>query len=310
LSTLRHKRRIKLVIAVVLTAVVMRNHRQIRWTVAHVMAQPLSINSEFVTFPLDEPSGIARHTKRGTLIAVSDQGQLIEFDEHFHVSRWLRFAADLESVAVHPVTGTLFVACENSNTIIEYDLDSDTIIRRLHIDFVSCPEFSSGLTRNQGVEGVTIVVSSAGESSLFVAVEASPARVVRLDANISACATKTAQEASASGTTVEQLVQVSEVYDVGLTRISDIAFEEQSGLLMIVSAGERVLKFADLRGHTSPNFRLPGAKPEGICLLVNGDALVVDDSGGAWRLLSARAFVQSIADKWPWPQTCTAKGLP
>ena len=264
--------------------------------VSHYQANPLPVSATFVSIPVDSPSGIVYHTQRETLIAVSDHGHLVEMDDRFNLLQRLAIPGDLEGLSVHPGTGTLFVASESSNTVFEYDLDRHRTIRTLYIDFESHPDFAGGLKWNNGLEGVTVVTTVSGEYRLFVAVEAHPARVLQLTADISATATAKAREFCIADSTatagLRQTVKISDAYDVGLTRISDIAFDSDSGLLLIVSAGERVLMLAEPNGHTLRSYRLPGKKPEGICRLPSGDAIVVDDTGGAWGLEHASTFIK------------------
>ena len=278
----------------VIVAVVVHKYPRIRWMISHYQANPLPVHSAFVRIPVEGPSGIVFHAKRRTLIAVSDKGQLVEMDDQFNVLQRLVVPGDLEGLSVHPETGTLFIVSESSNSVFEYDLDEHQRIRTLYIDFKSHPELAGGLNWNKGLEGVAVVTTASGDYCLFVAVEAYPARVLWLSADVSPNATAKAREFCTMGSTagLRQTVEVREVYDVGLTRISDIAFDVESGLLLIVSAGERVLTIADPTGRTFRSFRLPGKKPEGICLLTSGDALVVDDLGGAWVLEHASGLLK------------------
>ncbi len=289
----RCRKRIALaVLGVVLAAVVVQESTRIRWMVSHYQADPLSVPATFVSIPVESPSGIVYHARRETLIAVSDKGQLVEMDDRYNVLQRIDMPGDPEGVSVHPDTGTLFVVLESSNSVVEYDLDRHRTIRTFHIDFSSQPDFAGGLTWNNGLEGVAVVTTASGDHQLFVAVEAHPARVVRLTADVSAHATAAARESITMHPTGElrQDVEIAEVFDVGLTRISDIAFDVDSGLLFVTSAGERVLTLAEPTGRVLRSVRLPGKKPEGICLLTNGDALVVDDTGGAWVLERASAL--------------------
>jgi len=302
------RRRVWVVFAAVLAvavAVVVHKYPRICWLISHYQADPLPLRTTFVTIPVNQPSGIVYHARRKTLIVVSDKGHLVEMDDRFNVLQRLDVAGDLEGLSVHPDTGTLFIASESSNTVMEYDLDTHRRIRTLYIDFSSDPELAAGLKWNKGLEGVTIVTTASGEHHLFVSVEAHPARVLRLSADLSANATAKAREYGNNGSTggLRETVQIREVYDYGLTRISDIEFDVNSGLLLIVSSGERVLTLAEPNGRALRSFRLPGKKPEGICVMPGGEALVVDDTGGAWIIRGARGFLQSMAGERLRPAT-------
>ncbi|MEE9294151.1 MAG: SdiA-regulated domain-containing protein [Phycisphaerae bacterium] len=244
----------------------------------------MPVPTTFVTLPVQEPSGVAYHPQRGTLIVVSDQGQIVEMDLHLKVLQRLDVRGDLEGVSVHPATGTLFIASKANNAVIEYDIDRHQILRTLVVNFKSHPDFAEGLTRNGGLEGVAVVTTSTGEYRLFAVVEADPARLVSLSEDVSARATEQAPNAAGADPLagLTETVDVLTSHDLGLTRISDIMFDVESRSLLVISAGERVLRLSGLDGRVFRSIRLPGKKPEGICLVPNGDAVVVQDTGGLW----------------------------
>lgn len=276
-----------------------------RWR--HYRAEKLNCPSHFINIAISDPSGIAYHPIRNTLLVVSDQGTVVETDQQYKILDKYDLFGDIEAVTVHPITGTVFVASESDGTILEYDLDQRRVLRTLIVDFASAPEFASGLTRNEGLESVTFLTDDRGGNHLVSAVQSDPARLIFLAADVSIKATQQARQQTDLDRTVglKQVVPILSSQDIGLARISDIMFDLRTRTFLVTSADDRTLTLCDPRGRTLRAVQLPGQKPEGFCFLPNGDGLLVEDTGGIWLFEKFRSAL--------WPKTTQRKrngGLP
>ena len=68
-----------------------------------------------------------------------------------------------------------------------------------------------------------------------------------------------------------------------MKRLSDVTYCPMSQVVIVISANDKVALSCDLDGRVRGTVRIPGRKPEGLCLLPGGDVLVVHDSGGVYR---------------------------
>lgn len=250
--------------------------------VMEVRALPMEVR--YLEVALEEPSGAAWHTQRGTLLIVCDNGVLAELDSSFTVLSRYRIAGDLEGVSVHPVTGTVFIASERSGAILEYCLDSKQVLRTLVIDLSSHSDFRAGNRENKGVEGVAVIAEPDDRFALYGVIESSPPRMIRLIADVSPAATQrarsTLKDRGAAGTV--ESIGVEAAFDVKLTRKSDLTFDVDTQRFVVISARDSVARIVDKAGRVTGSFRIPGTKPEGLCFLPNGDGVFVQDTGGAW----------------------------
>ncbi len=247
-------------------------------------ARALPMEVRYLELALEEPSGAAWHAQRGTMLIVSDSGVLAELDSSFTVLNRYRVAGDLEGVSVHPVTGTVFIASERSGAILEYCLEAKRVLRTLVIDFSSHPDFRAGNRGNKSIEGVAVIAEPGDRLALYGVIESGPARMIRLNADVSPAATQqarsTLKDRGAAGT-VESIGVVA-AFDLKLTRKSDLTFDVGAQQFVVISARDSTGRMVDKTGKISRSFGIPGTKAEGLCFLPNGDGVFVQDTGGAW----------------------------
>lgn len=252
----------------------------LRAQIRRLGADELSVPVELKQVDLREPSGIAYLPSRGTLAAVSDDGVLVEMDLSLKTLHSHPIDGDLEAVTPGLASSTLLVTLEDRDSIIEYDLDEKRVLRTWHVDLASSADFKNRHVRNKGFEGVAVVPAADGPR-LYSIVEADPARLIKLDAQLS-------KKTDAQG---EKSASIASSIDVGLSRLSDVMYDEVANKLLFVSADERTLSVADMSGRVERRIRLPGRKPEGFCFTPNGDGLVADDGGGVYLCKGMRAVV-------------------
>ena len=241
-------------------------------------AEPLDLPAESTPTTIPEPSGAAYHPARGTILLVSDEGGILELTPAGTPIGRFDLPGDLEAVAVHPQTGTVFLGLERAAAVLEYDLDARHTIRRLGLDLDRSPGFPKDHNANQEIEGLCVVRQPDGSYRLLIAWESAPARVGTLDADLSPEATEAARQARArDGRPLRQSVRVHSAFAPGPRRLSGLTYEPDLGLLLVLSARDRTITVCDLHGKVAAIYRLSISKPEGICLLPNGDAVITQE---------------------------------
>ena len=128
-------------------------------------AEPLSLPTETAPATIPELSGAAYHPARGTILVVSDEGGLVELTPGGAPLDRFDIPGDLEAVAVHPQTGTVFLGLERAETILEYDLDTRQTIRQLRLDLRDTLEHGD-LARSAPPRGSFATKASASLSDL------------------------------------------------------------------------------------------------------------------------------------------------
>ncbi len=243
----------------------------------------------FVRIPILEPSGVAYHPQRKTLFLVSDKGQFVEMDLTFKVLRRYRLRGDLEGITVHPVTGSLFIAAENVAIVYEYDLTAGRVLRTIRIDIRSHDDFADGLIPNRGIEGIAIVETSDNEYQLFAVVESDPPRLISLSTDVSSETTAHARARVAENSSLDPIreeARVNASYDLGLRRLSDVCDDPTSRAIIVISskAHTAILFELELDRRAVRSRTIPGTRPEGLCILPDGTAILVQDTepGGLW----------------------------
>jgi len=225
-----------------------------------------------------EPSGLAWHPLRQSLLVISDEGQLVEFDKDFEVKKRFRLYGDLESVAVQPETGAVFIGDEGNGAVLEYDLERERVVRVMTIDFGSQEDFAEGIRDNQGLEGLT-VVRVDDDYRLVGVVERNPARLILLDADVSGESRARVNKAAAADRhePLRESVRITRSVDVGLLRISGVTAHPDGKSIVMIAVGEQLIRQCDLSGNVMASLTSPGSKPEGIGFLPDGRAVVAHD---------------------------------
>ena len=248
-------------------------------------SEPAAFAPTFVDIPVREPSGVAYHPRRKTLFVVCDQGEFVEMELDYTVLQRVRLRGDLEGIAIHPVTGTLYIASESAGAIYEYGLEERRVLRTLAVDFASHPDFAGGVGRNKGLEGVAVTEVEDQLYRLYAVVQATPARLVALSADLSIPTIRQARRRIIGQPLAEPIrtsIQIVASHDLGLKRMSGVTFDPLSRMLVVISAGEGLARSCDLSGRVHRSVKIPGRKPEGVCFLPDGTAILAQDTGGAW----------------------------
>lgn len=266
------------------------------WWVHH-NALALPCECAFIEILVIEPSSIAYHPLRRTLLVASDQGSLAELNDRFELIGRYEVLGDLEGIEVHPRRGSVYLTSEEDNAILEYDLEQRRVLRTLIVDFPSCHELETKVADNRGLEGVCFVPDGDGMTRMYAVVEARPPRLIELAGGREAAAPEAiAGRFGAKQIGTIELLSVKQVIDIGVDGLSDVIYVPQLDRLVIVSSENRIGIICRTDGTIERRFRLPGKKPEGLAFLPGGDLLVVEDTGGLWRLTSGLKAVARLAD--------------
>ena len=250
----------------------------IRWEVAHRLAAELPGQVTSRDIEASEPSGVAYHPQRNSILVASDAGFLVEFDLDFRKLRSWRVKGDLEGIALHPDGSIAYIADEDNGAIIEFDLNSEIEIRRTPIDFDSDPDFAGQGSGNEGLEGLAFCPAHLdhGPPVLVGIIERDPPRWIELAFDQNA-----------------DRWRIVRSLDVKMTRLNGIEFDDVSNRWIVVSSKERTARCVDLTGHVSDAVRLPGRLPEGICILPDGRSILVHDSGGVTVVPDLSRWIRS-----------------
>jgi uncharacterized protein YjiK len=261
-------------------------------------AQPLGLSAETAQVTITEPSGAAFHPARGTILVASDEGGLWELAlDGTRIDRF-DIPGDLEAVAVHPQTGTAFLALERALTVLEYDLNSRQTIRVLHLEPSRGLRFTPHHNPNHEIEGLCIVTEPQRPSRLVIAWESRPARIAVLDADLSPQASEEARRTTErSGRPLSSTIRVQRAFAIGVRQLSGLAYEPGSRLLVALSAQDRTISVCDLHGGVLARFRLTISKPEGICLLPGGAAVITQEDRD--RIWFCHGLKQVLAAQCP-----------
>jgi uncharacterized protein YjiK len=239
-----------------------------------------------------EPSGLAFHAQRNTIMLVDDEGTLVELDLDLKEKNRWKVPGDLEGVAVHPDNGHVLVAAERQATVIEYELNKGAEVNRYTLAFASHPEFQSTRDPNAGMEGIALV-GNGDNLATYLVIEAAPARLVKLAAKLAASLGDQAISVDQKGQIrpTARMALIEKGWDTGFATLNELVYDEMTKTFLVVCAKEKKLGVLDTSGKLQRTLDLPGPYPEGFCFLPNGDALVVHDSGEGHLIPRFRAAV-------------------
>lgn len=218
-----------------------------------------------------EASGAFWHPVRGTLLVVSDDGQLTEMGPDGGNARTWAIGGDLEAITVADPTRTLaYVGVERPDTIVEVDLATSRVTGRSWDLAASMPSADENL----GLEALAFVPDGAhpyvaGTSGgLFYAGLQETGAVYVFDVDLAAAGAVTHVDTIATGR----------------ADLADLAFHRETGVLYALFDLEDVLRAMTPSGTTIQEYAAPGTDQEGVTLepgCAGGRATIVltEDSG-------------------------------
>lgn len=238
--------------------------------------------------PAFEPSGIVYHPGRGTLIAVSDEGQVAEIEpDGTLVSEWkLGSAYDLEDVAVADDAGSIvYLGDENTSDALGFDLSTGALTGDAW-DFSSKMSEVSGA----GMESLTWVpdgfhaYGTTVSGGVFYAGWQYDGAVYVFEPDLSSSGTQT------------YLGKLSSAK--GYTNASGAAYGPMTGIAFVLYGGSALVEL-DETGAMSAYYSLPGSDQEGVAIIedcATGTASVVLAEDSAKRIMSYSGYPISCID--------------
>jgi hypothetical protein len=212
-----------------------------------------------------ETSGLAWHSRLQKLLTVSDGGTVSSMNtDGSGLFNW-SVPGDLEAICVaNAQSDYVYMGVEHPDSILEFSIRTGTVTRTFNLTpWMTGPD-------NQGLEGLTFVPSSdSAEGGVFYAGLQADGRIYLFELPIVSSSTSTS--VTFKGTIT---------LEAGLADLSDLSYDDESGVLLSVFDGPNRLKATTRTGQLLQEWQLPGTEQEGI-LFHNGALYVGEDYGGA-----------------------------
>lgn len=216
---------------------------------------------------IQEPSGITFHPDRRTLIAVGDEGQVVELTLDGEVTASRTIGGDLEAITADTHRKILYAVEEKEERL--FLLDWETLEISSEIDLQPyVMEAGLGRDRNDGFEAIAFQPAKGTRtgdrlilghqhhpaSLLFFGLEGNPPRLA-----------------------------FQKRVDLDIEEVAGLCLDPKEDSLWLVCDKEERIYKTDNEGVILSFFSLPGNAQEGIVFSPGGDLFVADDEGGVFR---------------------------
>ena len=235
--------------------------------------------------PITEPSGVTYHPERKTLFVVDDEGHIheIRLDGTVIQTKALQ-ARDLEGITINPITGWLYAAVEDDETILEINPQTLTIRREFKINrtFEGKPLLKKG---GMGIEAITFVSDVLhpeggtfwiGNQSFSRKPGGEPSIICEV---VVPLLTSNATEAEAT---------IIRFFEMNLLDISGLAYNVKTDSLVLISDTTNLLVELKRDGTHLQRYLLPGDDQEGITLDGLGYMYIAQENGQIIKLADRR----------------------
>jgi len=237
----------------------------------------------------NEPSGILFDPGRGTLFVVGDEGQICEITTEGEMLRnaTLIEGADFEGLARAPETGTLYVAVEGEEAILEVDPETFALLRRFDL-----PREAGGVELfrpgGNGIEAICFVPDARHPEggTFFVANQSFS---LEPDEELSVIVEVELPLREAGQTAPVRLLRW---FEPGVIDISALHHDAETGHILAASDAANCLLELTIDGRCLQVLALTGDNQEGMTLDAEGFMYIAQDSGG----------VIKIRPLWPFPR--------
>ena len=232
-----------------------------------------------------EPSGIAYDSARRSLFVVDDSGSIyeVQLDGTVVRSRMLN-ELDIEGITVNPETGSLYVAVEGDETILELDPKTFAIQREFKIerDFEGEQILKKG---GMGIEAIAFVPDAThpeggtfwvGNQSFSLKKKDEPSVVCEVSVPLR------------SSTTRKTSATIIQAYRMNFIDISGLAYDAQGDVLVLISDMSNLLVELKREGTILGQYLLPGDEQEGVVLDGLGYMYIAQESGEIIKLADRR----------------------
>jgi uncharacterized protein YjiK len=227
---------------------------------------------------LDEPSGIVYHPERRTLFVVGDEGDIAEIDTDGKIKRAqkLRRGADLEGITLDTKNGYLYAVVEDTETILEVDIDTFKIRREFRIDRKLGKKTILRPNDNEGFEAVTYV-PTPGRGTLFVANQSydnapqNPSVICAITLPLE----RTERKID---------LKMDRCFNLGIPDLSALHYDTKTGHLLVVSDATNTIYQVTLAGRIVNFWAFPGDEQEGLAIDENNFMYIAQDIGGVLKI--------------------------
>jgi len=220
-------------------------------------------------------SGIVFYPGRKTLVAVSDNGRIIEIntDGTLVQKKKIREKADFEGITYSPAIEMLYVAIEGEETILEVNPNSLEAERDIPIDRMFEGDILLSPEGN-GIEGITFVPASDGDTNGSFYLVNQSNELGGTDPSI-------VFEVEIDHAAREPQARIIRHFSVGVTDLSGIHYLPTSRRLLIISDANNLLLEVSLTGEVLETHPLPGKKQEGVTIDDDGFLYIAQDTKDA-----------------------------
>ncbi|MDE0635561.1 MAG: SdiA-regulated domain-containing protein [Candidatus Poribacteria bacterium] len=235
--------------------------------------------------PITEPSGVTYHPGRRTLFVVDDEGHIHEIRPDGTVIQTKALQArDLEGITTHSITGWLYAAVEDDETILEIDPQTLSIHREFKINrtFEGKPLLKKG---GMGIEAITFVPDAThpeggtfwiGNQSFSRKPGGEPSVICEVNVPL-----LTSNATEAEGTIIRYI-------EMNLLDISGLAYNAKADSLVLISDTTNLLVELKRDGTHLQRYLLPGDDQEGVTLDGLGYMYIAQESGQIIKLADRR----------------------
>jgi hypothetical protein len=198
-----------------------------------------------------EPSDAIWHTVLDQLFIVSDEGWISSMDaDGGNITSWY-IGGDLEGITVvDPDSDFIYIGVENPDSILEFNIDTETVTRTFTLT-----TWMTGV-ENQGLEALTFVPNEAQtEGGQFYAGHQGEGSIYVFELPIATSATST------SVTSVTSFTPVS-----GRTDIAGLSYNATDAVIYVAYDGADKLSAIETDGTLVTEWTLPGNDQEGLAI--------------------------------------------
>ncbi|MBN2409020.1 MAG: SdiA-regulated domain-containing protein [Candidatus Aminicenantes bacterium] len=231
---------------------------------------------------LTEPSGISYHRQRDTLFVVSDEGEIAEIRRDGTPVANTKVRGDLESVAVVPETGLVYIGIEGDDVILEFDPVKGEVTRRFPINrsFDGDPDLLKKKTDDydNGIESMAFVPDPAHPEggTFYVGNQWDPPMIMEV-----LCPLKSSRAEEAEA-------RIIRVLPFRMDDPAAMYYDPVTKLLNVVSDADNILVEITLEGRLVNEYAFPGDNQEGVCRDDEGYLYIAQDSGGILKVKDLR----------------------
>jgi len=231
---------------------------------------------------LREPSGICFHAQRGTLFVVSDEGEVAEINKDgTPVANWM-VKGDLESIAMVPETGLLYIGIEGEDVLLEFDPIRGEVTRRFPVNrsFKGDPNFLKKQTDSydNGIESLAFVPDNNQPEggTFYVGNQWDPAMVMEVLVPLK------------SSRAAEAEARIIRVLPFKMDDPAAMYYDPVTKRLNIVSDADNILVEVTLEGRMVKEYAFLGNDQEGLCRDDEGYLYIAEDEGGIIKVKDLR----------------------